>query len=304
MTSCSSKRAAPTVIDLSSDTEESGAPERGLDKRRRPAAATARGDTSKRHKEEALSAARPGLAFNTSAVTCLICFEDAAAWTALQLECSHGWFCATCIRRHVEARIELGDPAVSCPSCTCLLSHAALRTAVPTALYERLLAGSLESAVGASPDLWACPTPDCINRVALAPGEEPRLNCSHCGQEHCLRCHANPYHTGMTCEEHAAQQQAPSCSSAEVQLEKWLQETGTRRCPSCKSGVTKEDLSLQETQQAECHKMVCRVCRTRFCFNCLSVLTCTWTCGCTGDNHGFIDPHSGKFMQHLRGPRR
>merc|ERR1712032_585993 len=68
--------------------------------------------------------------------------------------------------------------------------------------------------------------------------------------------------------------------------------------------VTKQNLKNQTTQRSECHKMMCRNCSTRFCFKCLAILTTDYTCGCTRDLHGFIDPHTGKRLVHLRSKKK
>merc|ERR1719352_1264769 len=79
-----------------------------------------------------------------------------------------------------------------------------------------------------------------------------------------------------------------------------MEETGAKQCPGCKMAVTKLDIKQQATQKAECHKMLCRNCNTRFCFKCLAILTDTYTCGCTKDKHGFVDPDTGKYLKHLK----
>lgn len=256
--------------------------------------------------------------------TCAICAEERGAFQAVRLPCGHGWYCAACIASFAEARLQQGLHDVPCPECHVPLCEALLRAVLPpsSGLMERLLVRSLEQAVDSSGGLWACPTPDCPNRVALDEGQEPRLQCQLCGKEHCLRCQAHPYHTGRTCEEHAAAAAADARSAAasassssgvrapasdavrrleeERGLREWMARTGSRQCPTCRMGVTKEDLSKQNTQASECHKMICRNCKTRFCFKCLAVLTASFSCGCTRDDHGFVDPRTGQFVQHLR----
>merc|ERR1712039_1068919 len=159
-----------------------------------------------------------------------------------------------------------------------------------------------EQAVSSVADLWACPTPNCPMRVALEDGEEPRLKwCSQCGKSSCLRCGAQPWHKGLTCEEHAERMRLRGKGKKdEALLQKWIHETGTKQCPTCRMGVTKQSLHNQQTQYSECHKTLCRNCNTKFCFKCLAVLTETFTCGCTIDAHGFIDPRSGKIITHLK----
>merc|ERR1719324_2250848 len=83
-----------------------------------------------------------------------------------------------------------------------------------------------------------------------------------------------------------------------------MEATGTRQCPKCQMATTKENLDKQTEQRSECHKMQCRNCGTRFCFKCLAVLTDTYTCGCTKDKHGFVDPRTGKYVAHLKKRRQ
>eukprot|EP00419_Tripos_fusus_P039198 CAMPEP_0172765724 /NCGR_PEP_ID=MMETSP1074-20121228/179848_1 /TAXON_ID=2916 /ORGANISM="Ceratium fusus, Strain PA161109" /LENGTH=196 /DNA_ID=CAMNT_0013600719 /DNA_START=265 /DNA_END=857 /DNA_ORIENTATION=+ len=119
------------------------------------------------------------------------------------------------------------------------------------------------------------PEPSCIGRWPGASVAMPTM-----WKEHCLVCHATPYHNGKTCQEHAAASGASSSSGGnnrttldeEASLRDWMERTGSRQCPRCKMGVTKEDLGRQKSQRAECHKMMCRNCETRFCFKCLTVL--------------------------------
>eukprot|EP00747_Dinoflagellata_sp_TGD_P102759 gnl/TRDRNA2_/TRDRNA2_168762_c0_seq1.p1 gnl/TRDRNA2_/TRDRNA2_168762_c0~~gnl/TRDRNA2_/TRDRNA2_168762_c0_seq1.p1 ORF type:complete len:410 (+),score=58.90 gnl/TRDRNA2_/TRDRNA2_168762_c0_seq1:60-1232(+) len=238
---------------------------------------------------------------NDQAVTCEICTDDCDPFLAVRLPCAHGWYCATCVRRHAEARLATGATVISCPECGAELPPRTLRALLPTELLDKLLARSLDKAVGACDDLWPCPTPNCNNRVALEDGQIPRLSCSFCSKESCLRCGVQPYHANLTCEEHASNvRRAPREKREAAKFEAWMRQTGTRQCPKCKFAISKENLNSQSTQRSECHKMICRNCGTRFCFKCLAVLTDKFTCGCTGDGHGFINPRTGKFVQHLR----
>jgi hypothetical protein len=237
-------------------------------------------------------------------VECSICLEHHDSREAAKLwPCQHGWYCLSCLRRTVDAKMDegkmLGD--IGCPECRRALSEPLLKAVLTKEQMDRLHRTSLESAVASSSRLRPCPTPDCPNRVALADGIIPRLRCELCHKEHCLLCSASPYHDGKTCAEHRA---ALNGHDAERSLRKWMAKVGAKQCPKCASAVTKQDLQSQATQRSECHKMICRVCRTKFCFKCLAVLTSTFTCGCTADNHGFLDPDTGAFVQHLRLVRR
>jgi hypothetical protein len=239
------------------------------------------------------------LVFNSEPQTCAICCDDAPASRAVRLRCQHGWYCIDCMSRHVEARLDNGTVQQTCPECNVELAERDLKRIVPADLMDRVLSRSLEQAVAATADLRPCPTPNCPMRVALEQDDSGQFQCTECRKTSCLRCGAQPYHKRMTCEQHAARmQKGKRCS-----LFEWMAKTGAKQCPSCQMAVTKQNLKSQASQRAECHKMVCRNCGTRFCFKCLAVLTEEFTCGCTKDQHGFVDPHTGKYVAHFE-PRK
>ena len=144
---------------------------------------------------------------------------------------------------------------------------------------DRVHRQSLESAVSTCDGLRPCPTPDCPNRVVLEDGVEPRLLCEVCKKEHCLLCSASPFHHGKTCSEHLAGIQD---KKEEDSLRRWMEEVGAKQCPKCRSAVTKSSLKGQNTQRKECHKMICRNCRTKFCFLDISIEVAVLVCGVPG----------------------
>lgn len=232
------------------------------------------------------------LSFNSAPETCSICCDDVDATSAVRLRCNHGWYCKQCMARHVEARLDTGAVQQTCPECNVELAERDLKRLCPPELMDRLLARSLEQAVASTADLRPCPTPNCPMRVCLEPDESGQFLCTLCKKGSCLRCGVQPYHRRMTCEQYAARHRRDSFMD-------WMEETGAKQCPGCKMAVTKLDINQQATQKAECHKMLCRNCNTRFCFKCLAVLTDEYTCGCTKDKHGFVDPDTGKYIAHF-----
>lgn len=239
------------------------------------------------------------LRLNKGSETCEICCNDVTSpCQSVRLGCSHGWYCAQCICRHADMQLSTGCASITCPECDTTIAEKDLRKMLPTELIDRLHARSLEQAVSATADLWPCPTPNCLMRVALEEGELPRLKCTVCKKTSCLKCGAQPYHTGTTCQGFAQRKRARDEGMDD--LMKWIEETGAKQCPTCRIVVTKQKMENQHTQYSECHKMCCRNCGTRFCFKCLAVLTDTFTCGCSIDAHGFINPLTGKRLNHLR----
>jgi len=245
-----------------------------------------------------------GMRLNNKEELCGICCNDVPACRAVRLGCSHGWYCAQCVLRHAEARLAAGATSITCPECCTPLAERDLRKLLPSELIDRLLSRSLEKAVATASDLWSCPTPNCPMRVALEEGELPRLKCTICNKTSCLKCGVQPWHRGLTCEQSRAKRGADTRKRKRddgmAGLMKWIEETGTKQCPTCNMAVTKQNIDKQKTQYQECHKMCCRNCNTRFCFKCLAVLSDSYTCGCTINAHGFIDPRTGKRLNHLR----
>lgn len=235
---------------------------------------------------------------NSKVVECQICTEQAEIRDAVRVwPCQHGWYCMACIRRTADAKIADGATAsaIQCFECQRGLSEALLKVLLTKDQMDRLHRQGIEAAASSCDGLRPCPTPDCPNRVVLEDGVPPRLRCELCRKEHCLLCSATPFHTGQTCEEHLAKLRN---KDEEAPLRRWMSEVGAKQCPKCRSVVTKQNLQNQGTQDSECHKMICRACRTQFCFGCLEVLSKGRTCGCTSDDHGFIDPDTGAFVRH------
>merc|ERR1719356_1910713 len=126
------------------------------------------------------------------------------------------------------------------------------------------------------------------------------MTCPLCEKESCWLCGAQPYHKGLTCEDHSIRSRSSGQMSDEESFRRWMEETGTKQCPKCGMATSKQNLKNQTEQRSECHKMMCRNCGTRFCFKCLALLTETYACRCTDKRHQFVDPHTGEHIKHLQ----
>lgn len=244
----------------------------------------------------------PVMSLNVVPVTCSICCDAVTSFKAARFACEHGWYCKQCLTKYAGTKLgNLSSAALPCPDCNQPVQEHEWRQLLPGPLMDQLLARSLERAVAASADLFACPTPDCPMRVELrGKNRIARLQCSLCKKQSCLRCGAQPYHVGQTCDQHAQRISGIKAGDDEGSLRIWLEKTGSKQCPTCKMAITKHDLGKQAAQYAECHKMLCRCCGTKFCFKCLAILSDSFSCGCTIDAHGFINPHTGRLNKHLR----
>jgi len=230
---------------------------------------------------------------NVDIQTCAICCDDVPPNGAVRLLCLHGWYCNSCVTRYTEAQLDEGAVQITCPECRRLVHERNLRSIVPGRLVERLQHQSVQRAVAASKDIFACPTPDCPMRVSLKrQGGETCFHCEVCSNTACVRCGMQPFHSGQSCQAAFAK-----ASDDNRSFLRWMAKTGTKQCPNCMIPITKENLHNQDTQRSECHKMWCRSCGTRFCFKCLTLLTESSTCNCTKPVHGFINPHTGRLAK-------
>jgi len=242
---------------------------------------------------------------NKAEEVCGICCNDVPPYRAVRLGCSHGWYCGQCVHRHADARLQAGAAVVTCPECCTPIAERDLRKLLSPELMEKLLSRSLEQAVSSAGDLYSCPTPNCPMRVALEDGETPRLKCQICNKTSCLKCGVQPYHRGLSCEEFQAKRK-DGCGAKRKRdegysdLMKWIEETGTKQCPTCRMAVSKQTLKGQQTQYSECHKMLCRNCNQKFCFKCEAKLSDNFSCGCSIAGHGFVNPLTGKRLNHMR----
>lgn len=219
----------------------------------------------------------------------------------MRLCCSHGWYCEYCMRKHADARLAVGDVLVPCPECREPVQESSLKQFLRDDVVARFHARSIQKAIASSSNLFTCPTANCDMCVELEEGEEAWLKkCPMCKKGSCLRCGAQPYHKGISCQMHALRSRTTETKGADIKLRNWMRKTGTKQCPGCKMGVSKDDLKNQNSQKAECHKMLCRNCGVKFCYKCLAFLSNAYTCGCSMDRHGFFNPVTKKMVTHLR----
>lgn len=240
--------------------------------------------------------------FNSVGETCAVCVEDLPAEKLVKLGCGHGWYCLECMNRFVESRVQDGNAgAIPCPDCGDPIPEKDLVVVLPKTTIFKLHARSIEkTAVASGGVIRSCPTPNCPMRQTFKDGQSGCFMCPMCSNESCWLCSVTPYHEGKTCEQYARRQRKRGLNKDDESFFEWMEATGTRQCPKCQMATTKENLERQTEQRSECHKMLCRNCGTKFCFKCLAILTDTYTCGCTKNKHGFIDPHTGEIVKHLQ----
>jgi hypothetical protein len=217
--------------------------------------------------------------------------------------CGH-CFCEDCLKGWITAESSASSAGqVRCPhttTCKGLLSQRELKHLSGDETFQKMDRRALELTVATDSSLHLCTSPNCSYIVSWRSAAEdgvPHSICPLCSVERCLACRASPYHNGLTCDQHRAQQEqiqqqrvatvslgdtATMTAEEEEQLSmQTLRTIGTRQCNRCKEGVLK---------QTGCNKMQCR-CGYRFCYECGIEDA---TCDCTPKNHGFIDNLSGR----------
>ena len=238
--------------------------------------------------------------FNSWDKGCAICCAEAPIDTAVTLGCGHGWFCISCVLRFAETRLENQSGEVPClfsPQCTARISERDLIRTLPRSIIFRLHACNIKRAAEvAGSVVRPCPTPNCVMTKIFKAHSVAQEMCSLCDKESCWWCGAQPYHKNMTCEQFGRKRKEKDIDAS---FFRWMEKTGTKQCPKCGMATTKENLEIQKDQVEECHKMLCRMCGTRFCFGCSAILTDSFTCGCTQNAHGFVDPFTGDLLKHL-----
>ena len=215
--------------------------------------------------------------------TCSLCCCEHSG--CAELLCGHGRLCHLCMNRWTESRLEGGNADVPCPcaeSCELGVPHWQLRMLVEPITFDKLLQASLNRAVLNDGTIWPCPTPDCPYCVAI-----DDIECPNGAPMHCPICDKDVF----------VGPQGSTADTADKTFASWMEATGAKTCPGCGCVVTKQSLNSQHSQRSECHKMLCR-CGVRFCFKCLFQYEGRNTCKCTSADHGFVDPYSGKRVEH------
>jgi hypothetical protein len=246
-----------------------------------------------------------------AAVTCPICFCETEPAEACVLAASCGCaFCVDCLSTYVRGKVEAGEvtaeqlvcPAVEPRRCGVPLTPQDVQRCLPAGQAERYDRLALQRCVEAQDDLGRanpppppaaaaaahaglrlrhrhCPTAGCPFVFAWEP-DNRKLECPLCSKSFCLLCRAEPWHTGMRCEQFQAERGDPEASDAafaQFASSQRLKQCAianrsspplaresnpplrpSARCPKCRWWVEKS---------SGCDAMHCR-CNLVFCYKC------------------------------------
>ena len=216
--------------------------------------------------------------------TCPVCTYEKRL--VLLRHCAHA-VCEACMRVWAGEQRSKGEHTPSCPLCQRELLPRDATALLDEASLSRFETTQLEQAAAEGKDIVRCPSADCTGMVAWdASGTRAAgraWECDVCQKSCCLRCRAQPYHQGHTCEEHAVSGAEAARREAERKTFELMDAEGYQKC---KCGARIEKVS-------GCNKMMCRVCKHRWCWRCGAVDA---ACRCTAASHGFLDNATGKVV--------
>ena len=261
--------SAETAIVLSGSDDESAQPSRPHKRQRKRHVIDLSSGGGRAAAAAAAGPVGPRLLRPAAALCCPVCFCDEEPPQAVELRgCGHG-FCEGCISQFVRTKVSEGEvlpDALTCPHvdprpCKRPIDpadvKACLRTDEDVERYERLtLSRFVESN---SDSMGSCPTAGC-DFVFEFDLQNRKLECPLCSKSFCLVCRAEPWHTGVRCEQFQAEN--GNVDEADKLFSSFASKSKLKQCPKCKFWVEKSD---------GCDAMHCR-CNLVFCFRCGGVL--------------------------------
>ncbi|ODQ64701.1 hypothetical protein NADFUDRAFT_7016, partial [Nadsonia fulvescens var. elongata DSM 6958] len=238
--------------------------------------------------------------FENQTFTCEICRNIKRGSNCTQLlECGHV-FCTDCLKEYFCACIEQGYVNhVACPEPGCArtkqsqppeLSDQEVKSLVGSDLFERLSKLRRQKILESNPNTLICPRSSC---QALISHDADSLMaiCQDCKFAFCVDC-KHSWHgkytecsTGSLTREIAlSYQEAEGFERKEFEVkygkmnlqrvlsqieldelfEQYMIEQQVKPCPYCETPIARE---------SGCNKMVCTICKTKFCFRCAFVLS-------------------------------
>ncbi|TEY81986.1 hypothetical protein BOTCAL_0030g00470 [Botryotinia calthae] len=209
-------------------------------------------------REEVVEAPKPQLK------ECSICAEELALANfpnRITDGCAHDSSCClTCISQSIGVQIEtIQWDQISCPECPQLLSFDDVKTFASEGDFDRYDKNALLSYISNDPNFTNCLGPKCgAGQIHQDGDAQPIMTCGSCDFKTCF-IHKMPWHTGLTCAQHDAQQREGA--SKQEQKSQRLIKKATKKCPSCDVPILKNK---------GCDHMTCTHCDYEFCWICLA----------------------------------
>ncbi|CZT25074.1 uncharacterized protein RCC_10804 [Ramularia collo-cygni] len=208
--------------------------------------------------------------------------------------------CIACLRKWVEARVEGGTFefgkdgkmfGVRCPECPEVMREVNVQNAATKKVFKRFQELERRHVADTVPNWRWCLNPTCKAGQVHEQLPEPRKTakggknskkqpsdeaekicvCNECGHRACVPCD-RPDHTPETCADY--QNRIKGRTDEDDKSRAMLLKI-SKPCPHCNKPIQKS---------GGCSSMMCAVCHTNFCWECLKAYTANG-CGCTTQQH-------------------
>jgi len=188
---------------------------------------------------------------------CEICCLSFSTQMLTGLECGH-FYCTECWTEYLTSKImdEGASQMIECPGCNIVVDDQTILTLITDPRvklkYQHLITNSF---VQCNRLLKWCPSPDCSYAIKVQHVEARLVKCK-CEHEFCFSCSEN-WHDPIRCN--LMKKWKKKCQD-DSETSNWMA-ANTKECPKCSATIEKN---------GGCNHMVCKKCKTDFCWVCLT----------------------------------
>ncbi|CCX31495.1 Similar to Probable E3 ubiquitin-protein ligase ARI9; acc. no. Q9SKC3 [Pyronema omphalodes CBS 100304] len=211
-------------------------------------------------------------------VTCILCTNEClrSDCPTVTSQCKHPKHsCIDCVRRWLNISQETKYLEFRCPGdqCKADLSHGDLRRVADSELFAKYERETLKNVLRNLPGFFFCLGAGCEYGEELDNGvKEGIFVCKACNSRTCLSCEA--IHDNVSCDQFKrGLTSLDMVHEEEMALSLQWTNQNAKRCPGAECGRL-------IWRHAGCNYMMCSMCRTRFCWNCLKPYATSPLCQC------------------------
>ncbi|XP_077978497.1 uncharacterized protein LOC144433953 [Glandiceps talaboti] len=201
---------------------------------------------------------------------CGICYDViSGSQDATSLHNCRHWFCNSCWRMHVSARVQQGDISITCPEYKCkeMVDLVTLMSVMTVSQYYNYTRQQSESKLNSKLNYQWCPSSKCGRIVQFdqtCQSTSVSVNCD-CGKLWCSECKEEA-HWPATCDQATTYRDLRKNNGDDnSHTSPLISYVKVKKCPECRHPMEKN---------GGCPNMTCR-CGIRFCWDCLTSLDST-----------------------------
>lgn len=201
--------------------------------------------------------------------------------------CGHS-FCKSCYAMYIHTKLTDGQVDLECPqhSCKCVIDAVTIMSLVPS-WYSKYWSWKLQRHLVTSTSWKNCPSEQCNRVIKVTPTSNdcaspvPSLlpvSCA-CNSIWCFSCQEQA-HWPASCQE-TKTFRAKNTGYKRGKKSSCVTSVLVKNCPNCNYPIEKYE---------GCPHMYCIMCYSSFCWNCLSVLSRFYGCGCLSSKKKDVKP--------------